>query len=138
MGYAALVLGGLTKLHTILLSDTPGAKFVGTLGADEKLVGLTLVRPDTPRVYVPNDASRLASFALTQPNTVSTPIAALTQRAPSARARSRPRRARPHVMAIRQVMRACRSSVAQAGRLFGTSPSGIEYLTRVMVRLATK
>ena len=75
MGYAALAVGGLTKLYTIPLSGTAGAKLVGTIGTGETLVGLTLVQPDAPRVYVLNDASRLASFALTSPNTLSTPVA---------------------------------------------------------------
>lgn len=74
-GYAALAVGGLTKLYTVPLTGTAGAKLIGTIGTGESLVGMTLVQPVAPRVYVLNDASRLASFAPGSPNNLSTPVA---------------------------------------------------------------
>lgn len=73
-GYAALVVGGQTRLYTVPLTGTAGAKLIGTIGTGETLVGMTLVQPPAPRVYVLNDASRLASFSPGTPNNLSTPV----------------------------------------------------------------
>jgi len=71
VGYAALAVGGTTTLYTVPLSGTAGAQRIGTIGTGEALVGLALVPPAAPKVYVLHDAARLASFALTAPNTLS-------------------------------------------------------------------
>lgn len=74
VGYAALTVGGATQLYTVPLSGTAGAQRIGTIGAGDALVGLTLVPPAAPKVYVLHEAARLASFALTAPNTLSSAV----------------------------------------------------------------
>ena len=75
VGYAALAVGGSTQLYTVPLSGDAGAKAVGPIGTGEAVIGLTLVQPEAPRVYLLDDASRLSSFAPAAPNTVSTAVA---------------------------------------------------------------
>ncbi len=74
VGYAALAVAGATQLYTVPLAGTAGARLVGPIGAGEALVGLTLVQPAAPRVYVLGDGSRLSSFAPAAPNTVSASV----------------------------------------------------------------
>ncbi|UST52355.1 DUF4394 domain-containing protein (plasmid) [Comamonadaceae bacterium OTU4NAUVB1] len=75
VGYAALGVGGTTRLYTVPLTGTAGARLVGPIGNGEALLGMALVPPAAARAYVLDDASRLASFAPATPNTLSTPVA---------------------------------------------------------------
>ena len=74
-GYAALSVNGSTGLYKVPLSGTSGATRVGTIGAGDAIVGMTLVQATTPRVYVLTDDARLSSFQPASPNTLSTPVA---------------------------------------------------------------
>ena len=74
-GYAALTVGGSTRLYTVALSGTAGATLVGPIGSGEAIVGLTLTQPAAARAYVLTDTSRLGSFSPATPNTLSATVA---------------------------------------------------------------
>ncbi len=69
-GFAALRVGGVTRLYSVSLATGGVATAVGTLGTDEPVVGLTLLNPPAaPTVFVlsGNNLSRIDPAA---PNTL--------------------------------------------------------------------